>query len=69
MTTYTTEQLTDILHVSQRTLYRYIKAGQLDAVKIGKQFRVTHESLARFLATGTEENYMQKLRSMSDNKQ
>ncbi len=68
MTTYTTEQLIEILHVSYRTLYRYIKANQLRATKIGGQYLVTEDALHDFMRTGTEENYLQKL-PMSDNKQ
>lgn len=51
---YTLEELTELLHVTRRTLYNYIKAGTLKAVKIGKEWRVTEAALESFLSTGTE---------------
>jgi len=46
---YTLKEVEEILKVTQRTLYNYIKTGKLKAVKTGKSWRVTHESLQRFL--------------------
>lgn len=46
---YTLPEVGDILKVTQRTLYNYIKAGKLKAVKIGKYWRVHHEDLNTFL--------------------
>lgn len=59
---YTVHELTDILKVTQRTLYRYIKAGQLKTIKLGREYRVTEDALKEFLETGTEHNYLEKLR-------
>ena len=50
---YTLDQVAWTLDVTRRTLYGYIKAGHLKAVKIGKYWRVTAESLQDFLTTGT----------------
>lgn len=61
MTVYTTEEVMEMLKVTRRTFYRYVKAGQLKAVKIGKTYRITEEALKDFLERGTEKNYMQKL--------
>lgn len=58
---YTTGEVQEILQVTQRTLYRYIKAGQLKAVKVGREWRITQEALKDFLKTGTDENYLKKL--------
>jgi len=51
---YTLEEVMDILHVTQRTMYRYIKTGKLKAVKIGKYWRVSPEALQDFIKNGTE---------------
>lgn len=59
---YTTVEVQDILKITQRTLYRYIKAGQIKAIKMGREWRITEEALKDFLERGTEENYMQKLK-------
>lgn len=50
---YTLEELTELLHVTRRSLYNYIKDGKLKAVKIGREWRVTEETLEAFLHTGT----------------
>lgn len=56
---YTLDEVADILKVTKRTLYNYVKAGKLPAVKMGKYWRVSEESLQAFISTGTpilEEN-------------
>lgn len=58
---YTTEDALEILKVSQRTLYRYIKAGQIKAIKLGREYRITEEALREFLEKGTDRNYLDKL--------
>jgi DNA binding domain protein, excisionase family len=58
---YTTEDALEILKVSQRTLYRYIKAGQIKAIKLGREYRITEEALREFLERGTDRNYLDKL--------
>jgi len=50
---YTVEEITEILKVTQRTLYNYIKSGSLKAIKIGKYWRVKHTDLQDFLDKGT----------------
>jgi len=46
---YTIEEIVDILQVTRRTVYNYIKSGRLKAVKIGKYWRVTAKALDEFL--------------------
>lgn len=46
---YTAQELADILRVNIMTIYRYIKAGKLEAFKIGKEFRISIETLNNFL--------------------
>lgn len=58
---YTLREVEAILKVTQRTLYNYIKGGQLKAVKLGRNWRVTEEALREFLNTGTMEGYTDKL--------
>lgn len=50
---YTLDEVADILKVSRRTLYTYVKEGKLPAVKMGKYWRVSQESLQAFISTGT----------------
>lgn len=50
---YTLDEVADIMKVTKRTLYNYIKAGTLHAVKMGKYWRVSEESLQTFISNGT----------------
>lgn len=57
---YSVEEVTEILKVTQRTLYNYIKSGTLKAVKVGKYWRVKHEDLKEFIDNGTNHQYSQQ---------
>jgi excisionase family DNA binding protein len=46
---YTSEEIRDILKITQRTLYNYIKNKSLKAIKVGKYWRIRHEDLQDFL--------------------
>lgn len=49
MEVYTLKKLSDKLDVGVRVLREYIKAGELQASKIGKQYVVTEKQLQVFL--------------------
>lgn len=49
MKVYSIDELEQILQVTRRTIYSYIKEGKLKAVKIGKFWRVTEKALEEFL--------------------
>ena len=44
----TTPQVASILGVTIRTVQRHIKAGQLEAIKPGRDFLISQEELDRF---------------------
>lgn len=46
---YTLDEVADILTLTKRTLYTYIKEGKLKAVKIGREWRVSEETLRKFI--------------------
>lgn len=50
---YTLEEISDLIKITRRTLYDYVKTGKLKAVKIGRTWRVTEKQLEEFLSTGT----------------
>lgn len=52
--TYDLHQLEEVLHLSRRTLYRYIKDGKLPAVKLGSEWRITEEALKDLLTPKKE---------------
>lgn len=49
----TLQEVSEIVNITRRTLYNYIKAGKLEAVKVGKEWRVTPQEVERFLKHGT----------------
>jgi len=48
---YTVEETASLLKVSKMTIYRKIKAGQLVAYKMGKDYRIKVTDLEKFLAS------------------
>lgn len=49
LTFYSVEEIADMLKVSKRTVYRNMQAGELHAVKIGQNWRISQENLEAFL--------------------
>jgi excisionase family DNA binding protein len=47
---YPPSEVETLLGISHATLYRLLRAGRLDAVKIGSVTRVTHASIERLLS-------------------
>jgi excisionase family DNA binding protein len=58
MKVYTIEELETLLNVTRRTLYTYIKEGKLQAIKMGKYWRVREDQLDAFLSSDTGKRYM-----------
>lgn len=48
-TYYTIEEVSEMLKVAYMTVYRWIKAGKLEAIKAGKQYRISKTSLDKYL--------------------
>lgn len=46
---YLVDELADKLRVNRMTIYRYIKAGKLEAHKIGKEYRIAKRTFNNFL--------------------
>jgi len=44
----TTEDIAHILKVSSRTVRHYIRHGDLYAIRIGRQYRISYSSLIKF---------------------
>ena len=45
----TTDEVAEILNITQRTVYNYIKTGELKAHKMGKYWRIFPEDLRAFI--------------------
>lgn len=46
---YTIKEIAELLKVNKMTIYRYIKAGRLPAIYLGKEYRVLESDLIAFL--------------------
>ena len=49
----TVAEIAAVLRVSNMTVYRLIKAGELPALRVGKNYRIRTDDLDAFLATGS----------------
>ena len=49
----TVAEVADVLRVSNMTVYRLIKAGELPALRVGKNYRIRQHDLEAYLATGS----------------
>lgn len=46
---FTVEEVADLLKINKMTVYRYIKAGKIKAVKIGNDYRINKNEFAHFI--------------------
>lgn len=46
---YTVEQIASLLQVHWQSVLNYIKRGELEAIKIGRGYRISEEALNTFL--------------------
>lgn len=49
----TVAEVAGVLRVSNMTVYRLIKAGELPALRVGKNYRIRERDLEAYLATGS----------------
>ena len=48
----TVAEVAEVLRVSNMTVYRLIKAGELSALRVGKNYRIRESELEAFLSAG-----------------
>jgi excisionase family DNA binding protein len=46
---YTVEELAEHLHVHWQTILNYIRSGELEAVKLGKGYRISKPAFEAFI--------------------
>jgi len=61
----TPDQAADYLQVDRETVYRYIRAGKLDASKLGRSYRIPRSSIELLLLATRTRPYI-KLREYTD---
>ncbi len=64
-TLLTPEQVAEILQVHVLTIYGYIRKGKLDAVRLGRNYRIIPEELTRFIESNRIINQPMEERKMS----
>jgi len=52
----TPEQVADILQVHILTIYSYIRQGKLDAIRLGRSYRIIPQDLTRFIEANRIKN-------------
>jgi excisionase family DNA binding protein len=52
----TPEQVAGILQVHILTIYGYIREGKLDAIRLGRSYRITHQDLEQFIESNRINN-------------
>lgn len=50
---YTLNEVAEFLKIQQRQLYNIIKAEKIEAVKVGREWRVSGDALLDFVKTNT----------------
>ena len=48
----TVAEVAEVLRVSNMTVYRLIKSGELSALRVGKNYRIRESELEAFLSAG-----------------
>jgi excisionase family DNA binding protein len=52
----TVEQVAGLLQIHWQTVLNYIKSGKLDAVKLGKGYRIPEEAIDKFVKNNKTNN-------------
>jgi len=50
----TVNEVANILRVSNMTVYRLVKSGQIPAIRVGKNYRIKESDVNTYLSKGTE---------------
>ena len=45
----TLKELQELLHIGKNTALRLVQSGEIEAFRVGKQWRVMKESVARYI--------------------
>lgn len=45
----TLKELQELLHIGKNTALRLVQSGEIDAFRVGNQWRVLRESVAKFI--------------------
>ncbi len=68
-TTYTLQEVATMLHLSDRTISRYIKQGKIKAIKTSKKWLITASEVDKILNEGLAPSTTEPTEPTSDNYQ
>ena len=54
---FTIQQVMAQLHISDETIYRYIRKGKIKAIRVGSLWRISSEALDEFLKKGEQNTH------------
>jgi excisionase family DNA binding protein len=57
---YTVQEVADLLKVHWQSVLNYIKKGDLEALKLGKGYRISQQALDNFIASRSTRGTNQK---------
>ena len=49
----TVNEVANVLRVSNMTVYRLVKSGQISAIRVGKNYRIKESDVSDYLSRGT----------------
>jgi excisionase family DNA binding protein len=52
---FTVQEISKMLKIHEQTIFRWIREGKLESIKVGRNQRVTKEQLDNFLNKNKEE--------------
>jgi excisionase family DNA binding protein len=50
----TVNEVANILRVSNMTVYRLVKSGQIPAIRVGKNYRIKESDVNKYLSRGSQ---------------
>jgi excisionase family DNA binding protein len=53
---YTIQEIADILKVDYMTVYRWIRAGKMEAYQVQKQYRIREDDFQKFMEASKANN-------------
>ncbi|MDD4110098.1 MAG: helix-turn-helix domain-containing protein [Clostridia bacterium] len=53
MKIYTVQEIAEILGISRKTIQKYVRQGDIKAIRLGNQLRITEQAFMDFLESKT----------------
>jgi|BioPla2DNA2_1021312.scaffolds.fasta_scaffold65923_2 excisionase family DNA binding protein len=53
MKIYTVQEIAEILGISRKTIQKYVRQGDIKAIRLGNQLRITEQAFIDFLESKT----------------